>query len=369
MIDFKFHVVSLIAVFMALAVGILLGAGPLGGALGDTLRGQVQDLRADREAMREELTQTQGDLDSVNTLLEQGGPRLVEGTLDGGRVALLSTPGANGDDFTAVEESLTAAGADIVVEGVLSEALTTPSMGDERIDLVEQVAPDADPDDDPVAVLGGAIADALTVGHDETGAIDDVAADGEILDRILGTGSDLVSLQTDPEDRADILVIVGARAEPEPEGDPAEDSDEDGTPDVQAEAAEQRIAHITALQAYGAMADEGPLVLVGSAESTRDLVGVLREDLSLAPGATTVDSVGSVSSAVLTPLAVAATLDGVVEQYGFDDGAEAVLPPAAPTPAERLADGEPSAVDPESPTVGESPTGGSGESASQGGTS
>ncbi|MGC5617569.1 copper transporter [Georgenia sp. Z1491] len=360
MIDFKFHVVSLIAVFMALAVGILLGAGPLGGALGDTLRGQVQDLRTDREEMRAELTDTRADLDSVNALLEEGGPRLVDGTLDGGRVALLAMPGTNGDDLTAVQDSLADAGAEIVVEGVLSETLVTPAMGEERIDLLDDVAPDAEPDADPVATLGGAIADALTIGHDETESLDDVAADGELLDVLLGAGEDLVTLQTDPEGRADVVVVVGARPEPEPDTDPDEDSDEDGTPDVEAEAAERRIAHVTALQAFGAMADEAPFVLVGAGESTRDLVGVLRDDLSLAPAATSVDSVGSVSATVVTPLAVAATLDGIVEHYGFDEGAEAVLPPAVATPAERRAEGAPPAVDPESPTQGESPTGGTG---------
>ncbi|MGO1584248.1 MAG: copper transporter, partial [Actinomycetaceae bacterium] len=315
MIDFKFHVVSLIAVFMALAVGILLGAGPLDGALGDTLRGQVQDLRADRETMREELGETQGDLESVNALLEEGGPRLVDGTLDGGRVALLAAPGANGDDVDAVQDSLTSAGAEIVVEGVLSETMTAPALGDERTALAADVAPDAEADADPVTTLGHAVADALTLGREETTDIADAAADGELLDRILRAGTELVSLQADPTDRADVVVLVTPRAEDEPTGDPAADEDEDGTPDVEAEDAARRLAHLTALQSYGAMAAEAPLVVVGAAESDRDLLGVLREDPDLAPLATSVDSVGTVASAVVAPLA-AATLDGIVEQYG-----------------------------------------------------
>ena len=40
MIDFRYHVVSLISVFLALAVGIALGAGPLKETIGDTLTGQ-----------------------------------------------------------------------------------------------------------------------------------------------------------------------------------------------------------------------------------------------------------------------------------------------------------------------------------------
>ena len=40
MIDFRYHLVSLISVFLALAVGIVLGAGPLRENLGDQLAGE-----------------------------------------------------------------------------------------------------------------------------------------------------------------------------------------------------------------------------------------------------------------------------------------------------------------------------------------
>ena len=48
MIDFRYHIVSLISVFLALAVGIILGAGPLQGAIGDQLTGQVDQLRLEQ---------------------------------------------------------------------------------------------------------------------------------------------------------------------------------------------------------------------------------------------------------------------------------------------------------------------------------
>ena len=37
MIDFRYHLVSLISVFLALAVGVVLGAGPLQNSLGTAL--------------------------------------------------------------------------------------------------------------------------------------------------------------------------------------------------------------------------------------------------------------------------------------------------------------------------------------------
>ena len=46
MIDFRYHLVSIASVFLALAVGIVLGAGPLKGTLGDTLASEVAQLIA-----------------------------------------------------------------------------------------------------------------------------------------------------------------------------------------------------------------------------------------------------------------------------------------------------------------------------------
>lgn len=59
MIDFRYHLVSLIAVFMALAVGVVLGAGPLQGTLGSALSDQVTQLRADRNNLSRNLETTQ----------------------------------------------------------------------------------------------------------------------------------------------------------------------------------------------------------------------------------------------------------------------------------------------------------------------
>ena len=69
MIDFRYHLVSLISVFLALAVGIALGAGPLKETIGDTLTGQVEVLRGEREtdafAVRcDRTTMTQDDIDN-----------------------------------------------------------------------------------------------------------------------------------------------------------------------------------------------------------------------------------------------------------------------------------------------------------------
>ncbi len=41
MIDFRYHLVSIVSIFLALAVGIVLGAGPLQDQVGNTLTSEI----------------------------------------------------------------------------------------------------------------------------------------------------------------------------------------------------------------------------------------------------------------------------------------------------------------------------------------
>ena len=55
MIDFRYHLVSIVSIFLALAVGIVLGAGPLKEDIGNTLTQQTSVLRAEKSELRTEL--------------------------------------------------------------------------------------------------------------------------------------------------------------------------------------------------------------------------------------------------------------------------------------------------------------------------
>ena len=54
MINFRFHLVSLIAVFLALAVGIVMGYGVLGQPTVDTLQRRIDNVEANANRIRRE---------------------------------------------------------------------------------------------------------------------------------------------------------------------------------------------------------------------------------------------------------------------------------------------------------------------------
>ena len=57
MIDFRYHLVSIVAIFLALALGIVLGSTTLSNSVGDTLRKQVSS--ATRSAQEARVQQRQ----------------------------------------------------------------------------------------------------------------------------------------------------------------------------------------------------------------------------------------------------------------------------------------------------------------------
>jgi len=114
--DFRYHVASLAAVFLALVIGILVGVGIAG-------RGLVND--ADRKIYQNEISQLQEDLAAANasskqlqqrqqataTLVEDAYPALMSGRLAGKRIAVLVVGRDDGATGSSVEQALRDAGA------------------------------------------------------------------------------------------------------------------------------------------------------------------------------------------------------------------------------------------------------------------
>jgi Copper transport outer membrane protein, MctB len=113
MIDFRYHLVSLVAVFLALAVGIVLGAGPLKDPIGATLTQSVQQLRSDRDALSQQLKTAQAGLTNRDSFIAKIEPELVADQLGGRSVVLVTLPGVDNDAVKPLTDAITAAGAKV----------------------------------------------------------------------------------------------------------------------------------------------------------------------------------------------------------------------------------------------------------------
>src|SRR3954451_144221 len=90
MLDFRYHALSLVAVFLALAIGIVLGVTIGDSLVSDAERSLRGGLRADVENARSEAAQARDNVSARDRMLDQLYPQLVGTRLNGERVALVS---------------------------------------------------------------------------------------------------------------------------------------------------------------------------------------------------------------------------------------------------------------------------------------
>jgi hypothetical protein len=127
-IEFRYHIVSLIAVFLALAVGIVLGAGPLKEAIGTQLTGQVAQLRDEKAALRTELDAANHGLDNRDKFIDAAAPSLLGGLLDGRRVAIVTLDQPSPTVVGSIRDRLVQAGATVTGEVDVEKLWTDPTQ-------------------------------------------------------------------------------------------------------------------------------------------------------------------------------------------------------------------------------------------------
>ena len=308
MIDFRYHLVSLISVFLALALGVVLGAGPLQNSLGTALNDQVTALRENRNATQAKLEQTETAVNERDSYITQAATSLLPGTLASKNVAMVLLPEAKAEDADAITTQLKNAGATVTGRVSLTSTWVDLSRENYRSTFSGQVQGHLGSTNskDANGILGEALAKALTANDDSSRVLMDMLS--VTVDK---SGTPFISVDSTPTAAAEMIVVVGPR--------PQASSGKGAT--VEASPGEDPTA--------GAKAREGtagraPTVVVGSADGDGGVVGIIRSEKAKV---TTIDSVGQIAASVSTPLALASTRAGTSGHYGFDKGAEAVMPP------------------------------------------
>ena len=127
----RYHATSLIAVFLALAVGILIGAEFGGDALNGTRKNLENSLVGNLQDARSRVEDLNGELGNADEFDEKVYPVLTRDRLQGKRVALVAFGNLPGEITSAVEEALGPTGAKLVGVGVVREPVDTTSLAEE----------------------------------------------------------------------------------------------------------------------------------------------------------------------------------------------------------------------------------------------
>ena len=113
MISLRQHAFSLAAVFLALAVGVVLGSGFLSDTLLSSLRDEKRDLNTQITGLNDQKNVLNEKLSAANNFDTQLVGRMVHDTLDGKSVVVFRTPDAQDDDVAAVSKFIGQAGGTV----------------------------------------------------------------------------------------------------------------------------------------------------------------------------------------------------------------------------------------------------------------
>jgi hypothetical protein len=127
----RYHAVSLIAVFLALAIGILIGAEFGGDALNNTRKNLEQSLTGNLQDARERADELNGKLARSDEFAGRVYPALVRDRLEGRRIGVIALGDLPGGTITAIEDALGPTGARLVGIGVVREPVDFSGLGDE----------------------------------------------------------------------------------------------------------------------------------------------------------------------------------------------------------------------------------------------
>lgn len=309
MVDFRYHLVSIVSVFLALALGIVIGTTALNGQLPGDLANRVEGLSEDKRGLEDALREQQRLTAAGDEVVGRMAPGLVADVLQDQRVLLLSTA----DVPSGVPEQLTslleAAGATVPVVVQLRPALTDPARRDELAGVLGGVS------EDPLTEVVTGLASAL-VGREGRLSVDDAEA-ARILTAL--EEQDLVEVARPdalPGAPADLAVLLVSDAGPDL--GPGQREQLQG-------AADTVVALAAALDRSG-----GGTVVAGARPGGQGALDAVRGDDLLSAVVASVDGVDGPLGRLATVLSLAEQECGRSGRYGSGDGTDGALPRPCP---------------------------------------
>jgi hypothetical protein len=303
-ISFRYHLVSIIGIFLAVALGVVIGTSALNGAVVGDLHRQVKDLKASNataDARNKALAAQAGNAD---ILAKDFGGKIAAGALAGKSVVILSAPGADSSIAQALAAEVPLAGGKVSAQLQLSADFTDPSRA---VDIKSLATSGVHPNglQYPVTTDAGRLAGSLLgyvlLGHGQPTDLTQVLTGFSTLKMIKTVSG------TTAAGNVLLLVAPGALVKTDP-------------------STAELLSMTSQLAATG-----GPTVIVGDgvSASQNGLVGLARADAALKQAASTVDNADTDLGQLSAMLVAARAIGGHPGQFGTGVGADALIPGAS----------------------------------------
>src|SRR5215212_10208498 len=191
----RYHATSLIAVFLALAIGILIGAEFGGDALTDTRKDLEHSLVGNLQDARSRTDELSGQLSRSDEFGERVYPVLTRNRLRAKRIAIVALGDLPGYTVVDVEDALGPTGARLVGVGVVREPVDVNGLAS---DLAKTRFADLRTNPDALSELGTGLGRQLVLG----GTLPEVVR-GRLFSRASGSFGALdavIVVRDQPED-------------------------------------------------------------------------------------------------------------------------------------------------------------------------
>lgn len=315
MIDFRYHLVSIIAIFLALAVGLLVGSTALSGKAVEALTAAQRAVHDKNVSLTQQNKQLINQVTADQAFATAASKRLLTGLLSNEKVIIITAPNSNSAVTSGVRTALTEAGATVTGEVDLSQQfLNTDGQSEATLNgLAGRLASQygvslTGQSSDPVsgqAAAAQVLAASLLTTNDGTGALLTSASRQGILSGLSQNGYLSISSGAPVPAAANLAVLVTP-------GTPAPQT---GSLVLEATALALKDASNGTVMA-GAVGAIGPSSVISGEDSKNQV--------------STVDNADTESGQIITAQALYLAMHGKIGQYGIGPG---VAPSPAPSPS------------------------------------
>jgi hypothetical protein len=314
LIDFRYHLISLVAVFLALGLGILMGSVVLDQQLVNRLNTRLDGLEARLNERRAEVEDLSKRIDAFQEFAAAAEPELVSGALEGEQIVAVLIEGTDGSVLDQISDSIQTAGGTIAAKVTLTD----------RFALRDQA------ERDQLALIlrstSGSAADLRIEAGTELGSRAAAAAARRDLPRGAFSPDERLEDLVDQLQQADFLGV--SRTSPNQTVPPGASFLIVGGG---SDPLDWRATDL-ALAMANAIADRGVTVVAAEpSNSVWRFTAAFRSDGKASAQVTTVDHAETIPGRVAVTLAIKAALDGMTGHYGSNSDASTVLPEPSPS--------------------------------------
>ncbi|MEE6179190.1 copper transporter [Mycobacterium sp. 050134] len=313
MISLRQHALSLAAVFLALAVGVVLGSGFLSDTLLSSLRAEKRDLYSQINRLNDQKNVLNEKLSAGNNFDAQLAGRIVHDALTGKSVVVFRTPDAQDDDVAAVSKFIGQGGGTVTgTVALTSEFVDANSAEKLRTVVNSSVLPAGQQLSTKLVDQGSQAGDLMGIAllintNPAIPPVDDTQRD-TVLAALRETG--FVTFQPpDHMGAANAAVIITGGSLPQDAGNQG----------------------VSVARFAAALAPHGSGALIAGRDGSATggaAVAVARADAGIASGISTVDDVDAAPGRITAVLGLHDLINGGhVGQYGTGHGAASITVP------------------------------------------